>query len=483
MINQQILDYIKQQFQQSVSREQIKSSLMANGWSEKDINEAFGILSTNSVPPPQSPVPQPQYASAAPATQAVKYAGFWVRTAAYFVDVFVLSVPIAAISFLVFGNTLLDTVYDYSDFVPMVGLFVVILFTVTKYQATPGKMIVGLQIQRTNGERIGFGRVFLREIIGKFLSMFTLFIGYVMIAWTDKKQGLYDKIADTVVIEKDPNKSKTGWAVFAALMLSVLIIGFGIFGAIIGVAIKSELSNASVLTGAESQQMITAQPRITKSGEKVTVFGISKYPKDAASWTLRVDVPEGVSAGIGAVTPDGKTAVGETVEHNKDIVLGEGPYSAYPQLILFVMGATNSTTTDQVVTIVSKTFDSSGVLLNQSSVPITVKWDADTVIFSLLQGARGLSDQYEYVHQQGGFTGLCTSHDPASMGGIFSILNELKSLSGSVVCKDSQTTWAISARRKSDSSKYFCIDAFTARPDSQEVVVTRGSAVTTTSCK
>ncbi len=189
-----------------------------------------------------------------------------------------------------------------------------------------------------------------------------------------------------------------------------------------------------------------------------------------------MNVPEGVSAGIGAVTPDAKTAVGEAVGHNKDVALGEGPYSAYPELIIFVMNATNATTTDQIVTIVSKTFDSSGTLLNQSSLPIAVQWNTDTAIFYLLDSVRPQSAQYEYVHQQGGFTDFCTSPDPASEGGILSMVNELKKLSGSVVCKDSQTTWAISAQLKSDPSKYLCVDG-------PETVVTRGSAITTTSCK
>ena len=68
MINQQILDYIKQQLQQGVSREQIKSSLMTNGWSESDINEAFTSLSNNSVPLPQSPISQQTQASLPGAT-------------------------------------------------------------------------------------------------------------------------------------------------------------------------------------------------------------------------------------------------------------------------------------------------------------------------------------------------------------------------------------------------------------------------------
>ncbi len=58
MVNQQMFDYIKQQLQQGVSREQIKNSLMANGWQENDINEAFNMFSNNPVPSPQAPAPQ-----------------------------------------------------------------------------------------------------------------------------------------------------------------------------------------------------------------------------------------------------------------------------------------------------------------------------------------------------------------------------------------------------------------------------------------
>jgi hypothetical protein len=57
MVNQQLLDYIKQQIQQGVDREQIKNSLLANGWQEEDINEAFALI-FNPAPSPQSPAPQ-----------------------------------------------------------------------------------------------------------------------------------------------------------------------------------------------------------------------------------------------------------------------------------------------------------------------------------------------------------------------------------------------------------------------------------------
>ena len=49
MVNQQMLDYIKQQMQQGLSREQIKSSLMANCWQAQDIEECFNKINTPKI--------------------------------------------------------------------------------------------------------------------------------------------------------------------------------------------------------------------------------------------------------------------------------------------------------------------------------------------------------------------------------------------------------------------------------------------------
>lgn len=56
MINQQLLDYIKQQLQQGTDREKINNSLMANGWQVSDIKEAFdSIIPSNQPVQPTSP--------------------------------------------------------------------------------------------------------------------------------------------------------------------------------------------------------------------------------------------------------------------------------------------------------------------------------------------------------------------------------------------------------------------------------------------
>ncbi len=44
MDKQQLLDYIKQQLQQGISREEIKNTLLVQGWQENDIDEAFGMV-------------------------------------------------------------------------------------------------------------------------------------------------------------------------------------------------------------------------------------------------------------------------------------------------------------------------------------------------------------------------------------------------------------------------------------------------------
>lgn len=67
---------------------------------------------------------------------------------------------------------------------------------------TPGKLILGMRVIRTNGERAGFWRMAYREIIGKFVSAIALMIGFLSIAWDKNQQGFHDKIADTLVISE-----------------------------------------------------------------------------------------------------------------------------------------------------------------------------------------------------------------------------------------------------------------------------------------
>ena len=75
------------------------------------------------------------------------------------------------------------------------------LFESSKLQATPGKLALKLKVTDMKGKRIGFGQATGR-FFAKIISAIILLFGFFMIGWTEKKQGLHDIIASTLVMKK-----------------------------------------------------------------------------------------------------------------------------------------------------------------------------------------------------------------------------------------------------------------------------------------
>ena len=73
------------------------------------------------------------------------------------------------------------------------------LFESSSWQATLGKKLLGIRVTDLNGNRISFGRATGRYF-GMILSGMICFIGFVMVAFTEKKQGLHDMLAGTLVV-------------------------------------------------------------------------------------------------------------------------------------------------------------------------------------------------------------------------------------------------------------------------------------------
>jgi uncharacterized RDD family membrane protein YckC len=81
-------------------------------------------------------------------------------------------------------------------------------------QATVGKLAVGVVVTDLNGERISFLRATGRYF-AKILSAMILMIGYIMVGFTERKQGLHDMIASTLVYKsRDPASLRSSAAVF-----------------------------------------------------------------------------------------------------------------------------------------------------------------------------------------------------------------------------------------------------------------------------
>lgn len=68
-------------------------------------------------------------------------------------------------------------------------------------QATLGKMALGIKVTDLEGRQISFGRATGRHF-GKMVSGLLLSIGYIMAAFTERKQALHDQMAGCLVVKK-----------------------------------------------------------------------------------------------------------------------------------------------------------------------------------------------------------------------------------------------------------------------------------------
>ena len=60
---------------------------------------------------------------------------------------------------------------------------------------------LGIQVTDLQGNRVSFGRA-LGRTLAKILSAIILYIGFIMAAFTEKKQGLHDMVAGTLVVKR-----------------------------------------------------------------------------------------------------------------------------------------------------------------------------------------------------------------------------------------------------------------------------------------
>lgn len=191
-----------------------------------------------AVPPfigtaPTAPIPAPQVAAgqpapapwpvAAPPPQRI-YAGFWLRFVAFIIDSLILGIPLSVLIGLgaaVFGLSAaigslhpdeapqaLLGILGLGFVFAVLGVFLVggwLYYAWTEsssWQATLGKKTLGLYVTDLGGQRISFARATGR-FFGKILSgHFTIYIGYIMAGFTEKKQALHDMIAGCLVLRK-----------------------------------------------------------------------------------------------------------------------------------------------------------------------------------------------------------------------------------------------------------------------------------------
>jgi uncharacterized RDD family membrane protein YckC len=132
---------------------------------------------------------------ATPVTLAtpIAFAGFGTRFVAWLIDIIVILVAGGIVSVFTFGaGTVLF----------LVGPWMYEAFMLSsEWQATVGKRAMSIVVTGIDGNRISFARATGRHF-AKILSTFILCIGYVMAAFTAKKQALHDLLAETLVVQR-----------------------------------------------------------------------------------------------------------------------------------------------------------------------------------------------------------------------------------------------------------------------------------------
>ncbi|MCV2403142.1 RDD family protein [Marinomonas sp. C2222] len=83
-----------------------------------------------------------------------------------------------------------------------------ILLEASIWQASVGKKIMGIKVVTPDGGKPDFFQCLARNVL-KVISGLILFIGFFMVGWTNKKQGLHDKIPNLLLIKASRHSSLT----------------------------------------------------------------------------------------------------------------------------------------------------------------------------------------------------------------------------------------------------------------------------------
>lgn len=139
----------------------------------------------------------------------LKYAGFWQRFAAAFVDGIITQIIAFCIAFPAGMLLGLSGLHQQMQGLAEVIGFIIGILTAWLYsalqesseaRATLGKKMLGLKVVDLSGRRISFGQATGRHF-GKIISGLILLIGYLMQPFTERKQALHDMMAGTLVIK------------------------------------------------------------------------------------------------------------------------------------------------------------------------------------------------------------------------------------------------------------------------------------------
>lgn len=198
----------------------------------------------------------------------VVYAGFWKRVAASVIDGFVIGMAGAVVQMILMmvffgigaglsGDP--SSMFESGGAIALLALVYLIplamqavyfgMFHSSAKQATLGKMAIGIKVTDDDGHRIslarGIGRFFAYVV-----ATLPLGIGVLMVAFTDRKRGLHDMMASTLVVDRwaytnHPERQRHELGTVA----TVILVIFGVLAALYLVFILFMLAAVGLSAG------------------------------------------------------------------------------------------------------------------------------------------------------------------------------------------------------------------------------------------
>ncbi|MBL8267523.1 RDD family protein [Steroidobacter sp.] len=127
----------------------------------------------------------------------VEHGGFWIRVLAVLIDLAILIIPIMVLERLLHAeqSLLLESAIVYG-----IWAAYCIPFWSGGWHGTPGKRLCGLVIVSSDGSELTLSNAAFRYLA--MLVSSAIVIGPLFVAFTARRQGLHDLIADTVVVKR-----------------------------------------------------------------------------------------------------------------------------------------------------------------------------------------------------------------------------------------------------------------------------------------
>jgi uncharacterized RDD family membrane protein YckC len=174
----------------------------------------------SNYPPPHNAGPSASYAPVYVQAPQVRYANFIVRFFAAVIDDAIVGALVVAVVLLIgvlgslFGivaggggtgsggmGAFLAMFFFAWPFAGFAFVFYFVKLETGPQQATIGKRVMGLKVVNPDGSRISIGQSLGRLLVKWLFSDLFFMIGYIMAAFTEKRQALHDYAAGTLVIE------------------------------------------------------------------------------------------------------------------------------------------------------------------------------------------------------------------------------------------------------------------------------------------